>query len=161
MGERLPYTDAMVASLVLVFLTAPSKGHANAVVGTWQPWHITDGDVCVRPPKKFDGKLVFRTNGTFSESIHFGSDWERKAGSYRVRGHVVLLEYPAYLSTGKGKKREMCSERLFLQRGQLWEEGYLTGEGSFVFVPPGKPAVVPRSESKCPSYEDFYPVWWK
>jgi len=124
-----------------------------------RPWSITDGDMLVSPPKHRKGKLNFKRDGTFRLSVlfEFGLS-EVAAGKYHVHGNLIFLKSTS-TSTADGRKkaRQTFQLELFQRSGQLWDGGYLTGDGSFIFVRPGKIPKMPRSDKDWPSTEDFSP----
>ena len=103
-----------MTALILAFLavsTHPRPPHPPTIVGEWTPWRITSGDVLETPPKHESGKLVFKSDGTFSE---VSTDWlsthwistERLSGTYHILGNLISLKTVGTLhSLGQKLKR--------------------------------------------------------
>lgn len=108
-------------------------------------------------PVHATGRLVFKRNGTFA-SIHNGSWLGDASGTYQVRGNWISLKYTLPATTVGGKKtRQKFDPKFYLRAGQIWQDGGLCADGSFIYVRPGKKPRMPHSYKDWPHFPDFSP----
>ncbi|MFI5387400.1 MAG: hypothetical protein ACHQ50_14920 [Fimbriimonadales bacterium] len=129
-----------------------------SVLGEWCAWRITSGDVLVSPPQLATGRLVLKSDGTFRWHLEESGSMEDSKGTYRVRGHNLIVTGDTVLSKAhgtSGARTRMPIKFTLIHRGrQLWDDSYIFGGGSFVFSRPGRRPVVPHSENDWPSLRD-------
>lgn len=146
----------LVACLVIA---GPGYARPAALLGEWSVWRITSGSTLVDPPNLVKGKLVLNANGTYTSHAEELGFSERSKGTYRVVGKTIIFR-GAHWSDVEGEKGVHHSElfRLFHRNRQLWAMDYLFGEGSYVYVRPGKRPAIPHDEKDWPSFADFLPA---
>jgi hypothetical protein len=153
------YTWPMPTLLIAcIMIGGPGHARSVALLGEWCAWRITSGSTLVDPPKLLKGELILKANGTYTSHVEELGFGERSKGTYRVLGKRIIFK-GAHWSDIKGEKGVHYSELfpLFHRDGQLWADGYLHGEGSYVYIRPGKRFAIPHDYKDWPSLTDFGP----